>query len=86
MERGQKNPIRIKILKDLGEIEKIEIKHDGSENFADWHLDYIELGKSGEKPKIFNFKRWIKAGKIYENEDPGRFYMLYILLSFNSQK
>ena len=69
MERSQKNPIRIQLLEDFGDIEKLSVRQDGSKKCSEWHLAHIELSKSGEKSKRFNFDRWIKEGKIYDSDD-----------------
>ena len=70
MERGKTDDIVIRLTEDFGKLYKIAVRQDGKKAADEWHLDRIELGRTDgatdERDVPFVFKKWLKAGKIYE--------------------
>ena len=75
MEQGMTNTIDINLIEEVGDIQKLSVRQDGSKLFSDWHLDRITLTPVdlatdqpiAAKTKTFIFDKVLKAKKIAES-------------------
>ena len=75
MEQGMTNTIDINLIEEVGDIQKLSVRQDGSKLFSDWHLDRISLTPVDlatdqpitAKTKTFIFDKVLKAKKIAES-------------------